>query len=84
MPACLTEAATACIRAMLAERGPDKTLCPSAVARALAGATGGWRSGMDEVHSAADALLAEDAVALSWKGARRSQRDGPYRIGAPA
>lgn len=76
--------AIASIRAMLAERGPDKTLCPSEVARALAGVDGEWRNRMDEVHAAADALLAEGAVALSWKGAPLRTRDGPYRIGAPA
>lgn len=83
MPACVIEAATACLRAMLAERGPDKTLCPSEVARTLAGATGDWRSRMDEVHAGADAMLTEGVGALSWKGKPTPKRDGPYRIGAP-
>lgn len=72
--------AEAAIRAMLRERGAGKTLCPSEVARVLAGPDGDWRVRMAEVHAAVDRLEAEDAVSLSWKGAPLARRDGPYRI----
>lgn len=74
-------AAEAAIMAMLRERGAGKTLCPSEVARALAGPDGDWRGQMAEVHASVDRLAAEGRIALSWKGASLALRDGPYRIG---
>lgn len=71
------------VMAMLAERGPAKTLCPSEVARALAGPGGDWRPCMGPVHDAVDGLLRRGAVALSWQGEPLAKRAGPYRIGAP-
>ena len=71
----------AMIAAMLAARRPDATLCPSEVARALAGEDGDWRARMEEVHAAVDGLVAAGAVRLSWKGAAMAVRSGPYRIG---
>jgi hypothetical protein len=69
--------------ALLARRAAEATVCPSEVARALAAAcgTGDWRGEMPAVHAAVDALAAEGAVRLSWKGEARAVRDGPYRIG---
>lgn len=75
--------ASARIDELLKVRGPDKTLCPSEVARDLAGEGGDWRAKMAEVHDAVDALLADKRIALSWKGQPLPARDGPYRIGAP-
>ena len=69
------------IEEMLEERGPDKTLCPSEVARDLASDAGNWRDEMAQVHEAVDALLAADRIALSWKGSALPARAGPYRIG---
>lgn len=72
---------------LLGMRGPDKTICPSEVARALAtststkAATVDWRSMMPTVHAAIDQLVANDEVTLSWKGQRLASRAGPYRIG---
>lgn len=66
--------------ALLAARADDATVCPSEVARALAAATGDWREAMPEVHAAVDALVAEGAVQLSWKGRPLTLRAGPYRI----
>ncbi|WP_133365910.1 DUF3253 domain-containing protein [Qipengyuania sediminis] len=71
------------IREFTARRGAGKTVCPSEIARELAGDGGDWRARMAEVHHAVDALVAERAVVLSWKGARLVRRDGPYRIGLP-
>jgi len=72
--------------ALLARRAPEATLCPSEVARALAAASGttDWRGQMAAVHDAVDALAAEGAVRLSWKGEDRAVGDGPYRIGRHA
>ena len=69
------------IAEMLAVRRSDATLCPSEVARALAGEDGDWHARMGEVHAAVDALVAAGAVRLSWKGAAMAVRGGPYRIG---
>lgn len=74
----------ALIRALLAQRGRGKTICPSEVARALAGTAGDWRARMDEVHAAADGLLKSGAIELSWQGRPMPERSGPYRIGVPS
>jgi hypothetical protein len=46
---------------LLADRAAEATLCPSEVARALAGAAGSedWRGEMAAVHAAVDAMVAE-------------------------
>ena len=72
------------IEKLLHERGQGKTICPSEVARDLAGADGDWRARMEEVHAAVDGLAGEARIALSWKGEPLPRRDGPYRIGQPA
>jgi hypothetical protein len=68
------------ILTLLADRTPGATICPSEAARCLAGPQGDWRAAMEAVHTAADALLAEGRIALSWKGAEMQKRRGPYRI----
>ena len=73
----------ALIAEMLARRGLGKTLCPSEVARALAGEAGDWRARMEDVHGAVDELARAGAIVLSWKGAPLARRNGPYRIGLP-
>nr|WP_316629811.1 DUF3253 domain-containing protein [uncultured Brevundimonas sp.] len=67
--------------ALLAARAEDATVCPSEVARAVAGRSGAWREAMPEVHAAVDVLVGEGAVRLSWKGRPMAMRAGPYRIG---
>ena len=67
---------------LIAARGPDKTVCPSEVARLIASAPD-WRPHMAEVHRAVDILVREGAVRLSWKGQILPRREGPYRIGLP-
>lgn len=67
---------------LLARRAVDATICPSEVARALAATDGGdWRGTMPAVHAAADMLLTEGRIRLSWKGVSLAHRSGPYRIG---
>ena len=73
--------AAATVRRLLAERAPGATVCPSEVARAMAGAGGDWRAEMARVHAAVDSLVAAGAVALSWMGVALARREGPYRIG---
>lgn len=75
--------ARAATLALLSARAAGATVCPSEVARALAAAAGDadWRGRMPAVHTAVDALVAEDAVRLSWRGAALPARGGPYRIG---
>lgn len=65
--------------ALLAERRPDQTICPSEVARALAPKN--WRAAMPTVHASVDALLSEGVITLRWKGRPLPARVGPYRIG---
>jgi hypothetical protein len=77
------DAARTATLALLAARAEGATVCPSEVARALAGVAGhgDWRGEMPAVHEAVDGLLAEGAVRLSWKGKAMPVRQGPYRIG---
>ncbi len=82
-----TEYAREVTLSLLALRAPAATVCPSEVARALAGTAGGesgaehWRSAMPAVHAAVDRMMAEGLVRLSWKGKTLATRAGPYRIG---
>lgn len=73
--------------ALLGARARGATICPSEIARALAARHGAapeanaWRGLMPIVHETIDRLVAEGIVRLSWKGERRTARNGPYRIG---
>lgn len=68
--------------ALLRSRGAGRTLCPSEVARDLAGEGGDWRARMEDVHKAVDQLLDGGAITPSWKGRALHRREGPYRIAA--
>ena len=68
------------IRELLEKRESGKTICPSEAARLLAGPTGDWRTEMERVHEASDALLEAGKVRLSWKEQDMKKRRGPYRI----
>src|SRR5690606_31700224 len=53
----------ACMLALLAERGPGRSLCPSEVARAWSARHGGrWQDLMPLVRAMAQALCAEGVV----------------------
>lgn len=68
------------ILALLAGRAEGATICPSEAARFLAGPQGDWRGAMGAVHTAADRLVEQGAITLSWKGAPKQKRRGPDRI----
>lgn len=63
-----------------AERGKDKTICPSEVARKLWPTD--WRGYMEEVRQAAFALRDKGKVAITQKGSEvvGSEVAGPIRI----
>lgn len=73
-------AAEAAIRALLADRAPGATICPSEAARRLAGPQGDWRAELAAVHAAVDIMIAQGTIALSWRGEPKQKRRGPYRI----
>ena len=65
---------------MATERGPDKTICPSEVARALFPAQ--WRKHMDEVRQAAINLQQQGKVSITQHGEPIdiTRIKGPIRI----
>lgn len=69
------------ILALLEERGPSKSICPSEVARALK-PRGNWRALMPDVREAAAKLAGRGAVEIRQQGKRVSPRSykGPVRI----
>ncbi len=66
--------------ALLSARAEGASVCPSEVARVLAGESGDWRAAMPTVHAEVDRMTAEGLVRLSWKGRTMPARAGPYRI----
>lgn len=68
------------IIAMATERGTDKTICPSEVARFMF--PDNWRKYMDEVREAAVDLQRQGKVAITQKGEPVDVNDikGPVRI----
>ncbi|MFD0792598.1 DUF3253 domain-containing protein [Mucilaginibacter litoreus] len=65
---------------MAAERAPDKTVCPSEIARALFPAD--WRKHMDEVRAAAITLQEKGKIIITQKGepVDVNHIKGPIRI----
>ena len=72
---------------LVAERGADKTVCPSEVARHLGGAhPDEWRLLMQPVRRAAVRLVKQGRIAILRKGAPVADPDdfrGVYRLGVP-
>lgn len=66
----------ATIRALLAARGPEKSICPSDVARSVGGE--GWRGVMDEAREAAREAARRGEVRLT-AGSDELDPDGPLR-----
>lgn len=54
------------ILALVQQRGPERTICPSEVARALGGED--WRSWMDEVRSLGVELALAGDIVITQKG----------------
>ncbi|MGL4636280.1 MAG: DUF3253 domain-containing protein [Beijerinckiaceae bacterium] len=72
--------------ALAAERGPDKTLCPSDVARALGGPhPDGWGPLMQPIRRVAVRLAKEGRLVITRKGKPVDPDDfrGVYRLGLP-
>jgi hypothetical protein len=69
---------------LLDDRGPDKTICPSEVARALADG-GDFRPYMEPVREAADRLARAGRVVVTQKGdpVTIAEVRGPIRLGLP-
>ena len=69
---------------LLDDRGPEKTICPSEVARAMAGGRD-FRPYMEPVREAADRLARAGRVVVTQKGAPVSAAEarGPIRLGLP-
>ncbi len=67
---------------LLADRDPDKTICPSEAARVLAGDRD-FHPYMEQVREAAGELARAGRVEVTQKGHRvdLSQARGPVRIG---
>jgi hypothetical protein len=65
---------------MSTERGVDKTICPSEVARVMF--PGNWRKHMDEVREAAIELHLKGKVTITQKGepVNVNHIKGPIRI----
>jgi hypothetical protein len=68
------------ILTLVAQRGPDKTLCPSEVARALGN---NWRDLMPAVRAVGGQLAAEGHIVVTQRGAvvDPTTAQGPIRYG---
>jgi hypothetical protein len=83
------DAIAAAILDRVAARGPGKTLCPSEVAKALAGGpdgspTGDWRALLKPVRTAAIALARDGRIGIYRKGRPVTDPDavkGVIRLG---
>ncbi|MEX5295386.1 DUF3253 domain-containing protein [Kocuria sp. CPCC 205268] len=66
---------------MVRRRGPEKTVCPSEVARALA--PDGWRDLMEDVRLEACGLAEDGLVDITQRGRTVDGRTarGPIRVG---
>ncbi|MEM9908397.1 MAG: DUF3253 domain-containing protein [Cyanobacteria bacterium P01_D01_bin.44] len=67
------------ILTQVTQRGPDKTICPSEVARALGGSN--WRDLMEAVREQGQQLAKEGKIWVMQKGERvdAAQVKGPIR-----
>jgi hypothetical protein len=69
---------------LVAARGPERTICPSEVARSLAGADA-FRPLMPHVREAAAELADRGTIEVTQRGKRVDARHarGPIRLGTP-
>jgi hypothetical protein len=71
---------------LTAELGPDKTICPTEAARAIAGSSGdAWGALMPAVRRIAVRLANEGRIVISRKGKPVDPNDfkGVYRLAQP-
>lgn len=76
--------ATATVDALLAKRGPDRSICPSDVARVVGGAA--WRRSMEAVREVVRRLARDGAVVVTQRDevlAPDGVWRGPVRIRRP-
>jgi hypothetical protein len=69
----------------LASRAADATLCPSEVARALAGSSGTWRTLMPLVRQVARRMAERGALRVTRRGVEvdANSPGGPIRLAHP-
>ena len=79
MPIVTDTAIRDCLLQLVRHRGPEKTICPSEVARVLRGDT--WRSLMDSVRAVGIQLYDAGKIAVTQKRYRVDPRTvkGPIR-----
>ncbi|PPT73713.1 hypothetical protein XaplCFBP3122_19495 [Xanthomonas arboricola pv. populi] len=72
----------ATIRALLARRLPQQSICPSEVARALSGDEARWRALMPQIRRVAANLASSDVVQITQRGEVVDVRTvrGPIRL----
>lgn len=80
-----TEHIAAAIESMMAGRADGATLCPSEVARALAGDDARWRALMPAVRTAAAGLARTGRLSVTRGGVEvdATSPGGPIRLGRP-
>lgn len=73
------------IFALLSQRQPGATICPSEVARSLAADGAAWREWMPQVRQVAQALSQRQRLRVTRGGAPVSATapGGPIRLGLP-
>ena len=73
------------IESMVAARAESATVCPSEVARALAGHDGAWRGLMPAVRDAAADLVRAGRLSVTRGGVEVDAQSpgGPIRLGRP-
>ncbi|WP_311221916.1 MULTISPECIES: DUF3253 domain-containing protein [unclassified Acidovorax] len=68
---------------LLATRQEGATICPSEVARSLAGADGPWRDLMPQIRDVAGGLVKEHRLSVTRRGepVDSNEPGGPIRLG---
>lgn len=76
---------SAAIESLVGARAEGATVCPSEVARALAGADGPWRELMPAVRTAAAELVMTGRLSVTRQGKEvdAAAGGGPIRLGRP-
>ncbi len=56
------------VMALCVERGPDRSICPSEVARRMTGDDGDWRRLMPDVRAVAHEMAADRRIEITRRG----------------